>query len=98
MSIQNQSDLSTWSYLTNHFYVLLCLFRDPHMRLREVAVVVGITERAVQRIVSELETDGVLTRVKTGRRNSYSIDRSASSRSPVIAERTVGEMLEFLGN
>jgi len=86
----------TWSYLTNHFYVLLCLFRDPHMRLREVATTVGVTERAVQRIVSELETAGVLTRIKTGRRNSYSIDKSASSRSPVVKGRTVGDMLEFM--
>lgn len=97
MPIQKQSDSSTWSYLTNHLYVLLCLFRDPHMRLREVAAAVGVTERAVQRIVSELETDGVLTRVKTGRRNSYSIDKSASSRSHIVKDRTVGDVLEFLG-
>lgn len=97
MTNNNKTDNTTWSYLTNHLYVLLCLFRDPHMRLREVAVAVGVTERAVQRIVSELETDGVLTRVKTGRRNSYSIDKSASSRSQIVKDRTVGDVLEFLG-
>lgn len=63
----------TWSFLTNHAYVLRCLSREPDLTLREVAERIGITERAVQRIVAELEQGGFLLRAREGRRNRYQI-------------------------
>ena len=61
----------SWGFLTNHFYVLRCIAQEPSLTLREVADRVGITERAVQRIVSELEQGGYLLRQRAGRRNHY---------------------------
>ena len=59
--------------LTNHGRVLLCLDRDPSLRMREVATRLGVTERAVQRIVKDLEAGGLLSRVREGRRNRYQV-------------------------
>jgi DNA-binding Lrp family transcriptional regulator len=63
------------------------------MRLREVAEQVGITERAVQRIVADLETAGVLEKTKVGRQNRYQIHLTVPLRHPLEAERTVGDLL-----
>ena len=79
---------TSWTYLTNHSHVLICLAQDSEMRLRDVALKVGITERAVQRIVAELEEGGVLTRIRDGRRNHYEINREARLRH--------GRMLNWL--
>jgi DNA-binding Lrp family transcriptional regulator len=82
-----------WTFLTNHSHVLLCLARQPDTRLRDVAHDVGITERAVQRIVADLEAGGYLTRRKAGRRNVYAIDESRPLRHPVEAHQTVARLL-----
>lgn len=82
-----------WTFLTNHSHVLICLARDPAARLRDVAAEVGITERAVQRIVSDLETDGVLTHVREGRRNRYAVHAGRYLRHPVEAHTTVAALL-----
>ena len=87
---------SSWTFLTNHTHVLLCLSEDPTSRLRDVAERVGITERAVQRIVAELETAGILRRVRVGRRNEYTVDCGAGLRHPLEQLHTVGELLELL--
>ena len=84
---------SQWTYLTNHSHVLICLLREPEMRMRDVAEKVGITERAVQRIVAELEAGGAIAREKDGRRNRYTIDLSSPLRHPVEQPGTVGELL-----
>ena len=85
-----------WTFLTNHSHVLVCLTQDPFLRLRDVAERVGITERAVQRIVSELEEEGVLTRIRDGRRNRYVIHRERPLRHPVESHRTVGDLLSLV--
>ena len=85
-----------WTFLSNHSHVLICLQREPYALMREIAAQVGITERAVQRIVADLERSGFLTRNKEGRRNRYSLDLSAHLRHPIEAHRTVGEMLALL--
>jgi len=93
------TDLSTdrpWTFLTNHTHVLLCLVRQPEGTLRQVADRVGITERAVQRIVRDLEQAGVLTRTRRGRRNSYAVNPDFHLRHPLEARRTVGELLALL--
>ena len=85
-----------WTFLTNHAHVLILLAGDPEMLLREVASTVGITERAVQKIVAELEAGGVLTRERNGRRNHYKIHRDIPLRHPVEAHRKVGHILDAI--
>lgn len=82
-----------WTFLTNHGHVLLCLARSPELRLRDVADEVGVTERAVQRIVADLEEAGYLTRRRTGRQNAYEIDTRLPLRHPVEAHQTVEALL-----
>lgn len=89
--------MESWTFLTNHAHVLLCIARDPEIRLKEVADRVGITERATQRIVAELTADGYLRAEKFGRRNRYSLDPSRRLRHPVEAESEVGALLKLLG-
>lgn len=87
---------SDWTFLTNHSHVLLCLSQNPQARLRDVAGEVGITERAVQRIVLELETAGVIERTREGRRNRYRIIPDAPLRHPVESHCTVGQLVAFV--
>jgi predicted DNA-binding transcriptional regulator len=88
----------TWTFLTNHAHVLVCLYRDPAVRLREVALEVGITERAVQRIVSELEEFGAIRRERDGRRNAYVLDLAKPLRHPIESHRTVADLIEMVGS
>jgi predicted transcriptional regulator len=78
-----------WTFLTNHAHVLLCLARSPELRLRDVAAVVGVTERAVQRIIADLEEAGYLTRRRHGRQNHYEIEQDLPLRHAVEAHQTV---------
>ena len=87
---------SEWTFLSNHAHVLLCIAREPEIRLRDVAVRVGITERAVQRIVADLEAGGYLSRVRTGRRNLYEVHADLPLRHPVEAHRQVAALLELV--
>ena len=87
-------DGSSWTLLSNYGHVLVCLAGDPHMRLRDVAEKVGITERAVQRIVHDLEEAGMLSRERAGRRNHYRINTQQPLRHPLEQPHTVGELIE----
>lgn len=89
---------AAWTFLSNHAHVLVCLWRDPASRLRDVAAKVEITERAVQSIVADLEAGGVLARYRDGRRNRYEIHIDAPLRHPVEAGRTVRDLLEVVGD
>jgi len=92
--VVNQSEsTSSWTYLTNHSHVLICIAEDPSARLRDLAVRVGITERAVQMIVQDLEQAGVVEKQRAGRRNHYRIRPDHALRHPVEAHRTVRELL-----
>lgn len=88
---------SRWTFLTNHAHVLICLAGDPGLRLRDVALRVGITERMVQRIVTQLEEAGVLTRVREGRRNRYELNPECPLRHPLESSRSVGDLLRLVG-
>ena len=83
----------SWTFLTNHAHVLLCLAMDPEARMRNVAERVGITERAVQKIVADLEGEGYLTRSRSGRRNRYEIHSEQPLRHPLERHRTVDSLL-----
>lgn len=85
-----------WTFLTNHTHVLVTLSREPEMRIRDLADEVGITQRAVQRILAELTADGVLKVAKQGRRNSYKINRRVRLRHPLESSHNLGELLDLL--
>jgi DNA-binding transcriptional ArsR family regulator len=93
-----QSAARHWTFLSNHGHVLVCLARDPEARLRDVASSVGITERAVQKIVSDLEAAGVVARVRDGRRNRYRLFTDRPLRHPIESHRTVGSLLGMVLN
>lgn len=88
---------SGWTFLTNHFHILVVLDREPAMRIRDLADEVGITQRAVQRILAELIEEKVLKVRKDGRRNHYTINRKARFRHPLESRHSIGELLEILG-
>jgi predicted transcriptional regulator len=94
--LQQPTTASDWTFLSNHGHVLLCIAREPGIRLREVAERVRITERAVQRIVGDLEEAGYLSRVREGRRNRYEIHADRPFRHPVVAHRDVRSLLELM--
>ena len=86
----------TWGFVTNHAYVLRSLSLQPDLTLREVADRVGITERAVQRIVAELEEGGYLSRAREGRRNRYVV-REGAPRRAMDAALPMRELLGLEG-
>jgi len=85
-----------WTFLSNHAHVLICLARDPHIRLRDVAERIGITERAVLSIVSDLEAEGLVKRRREGRRNAYELDLDHPLRHPEERHRRVGELVALI--
>ncbi|MEM9564008.1 MAG: helix-turn-helix domain-containing protein [Actinomycetota bacterium] len=87
---------SSWNFLTNHSHVLLALNRDPDLRQRDIAQLVGITEGAVQRILHDLEQDGYISRAKVGRRNHYTVNGDLPLRHPLEAHHKVGHLLTSL--
>ena len=91
------SDASAhWTFLTNHAQVLLCIANDPDVRLRDVAEIVGITERTAQAIVVDLAEAGFLERERRGRRNSYLINEKTEMRHPAQEGYAIGELLDLL--
>lgn len=85
-----------WTFLTNHSHVLICIADNNSARSRDIAARVGITERAVQRIVTELCDAGYVTKARQGRRNRYSVHVDRPLRHPVEGHCTVSELLETL--
>src|SRR6476620_2671007 len=85
-----------WTFLTNHAQVLVCIARDPGIRLRDISERVGITERAVHRIVVELAGAGYITRERSGRRNRYTINADFPLPDAIAREQNVGALLAVL--
>lgn len=88
--------MSNWTLFSNHGHVLVCLARDPEARLRDVAAAVGITERAVQKIVRDLQQSDMISVSKQGRRNQYRIHRKAGLRHELEADSNVGGLIDFV--
>jgi DNA-binding IclR family transcriptional regulator len=86
----------SWTFLTNHAQVLLCIAQNSDIRLRDVAQTVGITERAAQRIVLDLVEANFLGRQRNGRRNRYAINSNAGMRHAAQQGHPVGELLNLL--
>jgi DNA-binding MarR family transcriptional regulator len=96
MSTDETTARKPWRFVTNHTQVLLCIARDPDTRLRDIAEIVGITERAVQRIVADLVESGYVKRERVGRRSRYSLDRERKMRHPSQFDHEIGELLDLL--
>lgn len=86
----------TWTFLTNHGHVLVCIAEDPGSRGRDIAARVGITERACQSIVADLAAGGYVTRTRVGRRNRYEIHPDVPLRHPIEGGHSIGELLMSL--
>ena len=87
---------SSWVFLSNHGNVLLCIARDPRIRISEIADSVGIGERAAQKIVADLVADGYVVRTKEGRRNRYEVNSKAQLRHPLFADMQIAPLLDAL--
>ncbi len=94
--IAQATEFSGWSFLTNHTHVLVCLSRDAETTVRNLALQIGITERSVQRILTDLENSGVVTRSREGRRNRYDLNKAFQLRHPLESHHTVAELLRAL--
>ena len=88
--------MESWSFLTNHARVLLCLAHDPGARLRDMAASLGITERSAHGIVTDLTAAGYVVKHKDGRRNSYQIQAHLPLPEPASQEPSIGEVLALL--
>jgi DNA-binding IclR family transcriptional regulator len=88
--------MAEWSFLTNHARALLCIARDPGIRLREIGATLEITERSAFGIVTDLTEAGYVVKNKDGNRNRYRIQSHLPLRGGVGTERTIGEVLELL--
>ncbi len=84
-----------WTFLSNHAHVLIVLATDSDLRMREIAARVGITERAVQRIIGELTEAGYLETIREGRRNRYRIHPERTLRHPIEAHRKVVDLIRL---
>ena len=88
--------MTSWSFLTNHARVLLCIAHDPGVRLRDIAAGLGITERSAYGIVTDLTAAGYVVKQKDGRRNRYQIQAHLPLPEPATQEPAIGEVLALL--
>ena len=88
--------MSNWTIFSNHGHVIFCIARDSEARLRDVASDVGITERAVQKIVRDLQACGMISISKHGRRNRYRIENGKSLRHDLEAHCTLGALIDLI--
>ena len=96
MKSSSEENPLLFRFLTNHAHVLACIAADPDVRLRDVATIVGITERTAAQIVNELEQAGYLTKTRDGRRNQYEVHEELPLRHPDHQHRTIGDLLRFI--
>jgi len=89
-------EVKNWTFLTNHSHVLLCLAKDNSMRIRDLATEVGITERAVQRILAELVEGEFLKKIKDGRRNVYKLQANKPLKHPVEEHKSVQDLINLI--
>ena len=87
---------SSWTFLTNHAHILMCLAKSPSERIRDLAVKVDITERAVQRIIVELEAEGYLEHIREGRRNLYKVLSRKPLRHDIEKHRQVCDLIKLI--
>jgi hypothetical protein len=88
--------MTKWNFLTNHGRALLCIARDPKVRLRDIAASIGITERRAYGIVNDLTEAGYVIKDKDGRRNRYQVQEHLPLPDALEREQAIGEVLELL--
>ena len=93
---ENSQKIESWTFFSNNVHVLVCLTHKPQPTTREIALKVGITERAVQRILAKLINAGVVQVMKDGRRNTYEIDLDQRLRHPLESHKTIGEFIHLI--
>ncbi len=84
-----------WTFLSNHGHVLVQLSRNPELKVKEIAEIVGITERSAQSILADLESEGYITITRSGRRNTYKVNQNQKFRHPSEANKTIGMLLKI---
>lgn len=87
-----------WTLLTNHGRILLIIARDQELRIRDVALAAGVTERRAQSIIVDLEQAGYISKKREGRRNVYSVNRKRPFRHPAESGHKVGELIDLFTN
>ncbi len=95
---QTDKKIENWTFFSNNAHVLVCLIHTPQPTTRNIAVQVGITERAVQRIIKKMVEAGVLKVSKYGRRNRYELDLDQQLRHPLESHKTIGEFLQLMND
>ncbi len=88
--------MPAWDFITNHGGVLVAVFRQPKITAREISQQLGITERAVLRIVADLEEAGYITRTRQGRTNTYTVNQGRPLHGPILKDMAVGDLLSIL--
>ena len=88
--------IESWTFFSNNVHVLVCLTHRPQPTTRQIAAQVGITERAVQRILAKLVSSGVVSIIKEGRRNLYQLDLDQKLRHPLESHKTIGEFIHLI--
>lgn len=94
----HQHETSSWTFLTNHSHVLLCLAKDPSMRIRDISHEVGITDRAVQRILADLAEQKYIEKTRDGRNNIYQINTEKHLRHHLEAHRRISDLINLIDN
>lgn len=93
---KSEQHISHWTFLTNHAHVLLCIAKNPNTRLRDIADIVGITERAVHRIITDLTEAGFIKVKREGRCNTYIMHPEKNLRHPIEAHRQVTDLIQMI--
>lgn len=88
----------SWTFLTNHAHVLLAIAQTPDLRVRDLAQLVGVTERTAMQIIVDLEEDGYITRERRGRRNFYHVDRQHPLRHPLEEHHEIDALLHAVSH
>ena len=91
-----KNEEKSWTFLSNHAHVLICIVKDPHIRMRDLALQTGITERAVQRIVAELKDAGYVSFERQGRRNHYEVHTDLPMRHPIESHCNAQTLLDAI--
>ena len=86
-----------WKFVTNHALVLCQIAQQPRITIRELSLTIGITEKAIHRIITDLEIDGYITKIREGRRLGYRINPDLCLRGEMVHDKAVGDLLEVLG-
>jgi DNA-binding transcriptional ArsR family regulator len=86
-----------WKFVTNHALVLFQIAQQPRITMREISLAIGITEKATHRIITDLESDGYITKIREGRGLRYRINPDLRLRGEILQDKAVGDLLEVLG-